>query len=114
LGRVTGTVNLDGQPLPEANVEFQPVDPNGSPSFGFTDHDGEYELGYSLDRKGAVLGKHLVRIYTFRDETSREGVPVEVPERLPPRYHEESQTHREVRRGNQRIDFQLTSDPDAA
>jgi hypothetical protein len=113
LGRVTGTVKLDGKPLPEANVEFQPVDPNGSPSFGFTDRDGEYELGYSLDRKGAVLGKHLVRIYTYRYKTSPEGVPVEVPERLPPPYHEESQMYREVKRGSQRIDFQLTSDPDA-
>ena len=29
---VTGTVTLDGQPLSRALVEFQPVDPLGSPS----------------------------------------------------------------------------------
>ena len=41
-GVVTGKVTLNGDPLPNADVEFQPEE--GSPSYGMTDEKGRYDL----------------------------------------------------------------------
>lgn len=42
---VSGTVSLDGSPLPGATVSFIPVDSNaGSDAGGVTDQSGKYEL----------------------------------------------------------------------
>ena len=38
LGTVSGRVTLDGQPLAETTVEFQPA--SGSPAYGVTDAEG--------------------------------------------------------------------------
>lgn len=104
---VTGTVTLDGQPLAGALVEFQPYDPQGSPSYGSTDDKGKYELAFSHTRKGAWVGEHLVRIST-RNENER------VPEKLPPRYHAESDVKRQVKADEDNVlDFniELTATP---
>lgn len=87
---VTGTITLEGAPLADALVEFQPFDPQGSPSYGSTDASGKYELAFSHTRKGAWVGEHLVRIST-RNENER------IPEKLPPRFHAESDLKRQVR-----------------
>ena len=109
LGLVEGVVTLDGQPLPDANLEFQPL--GGSPSYARTDKDGHYEMQYSPERAGTTVGKHLVRIYTFRGETTKEGRPLTIPETLPEKYHEASEMFREVTAGRQEIDFKLFSSP---
>ena len=112
LGRVTGTATLDGKPLPNATVEFQPG-PGGSPSYGTTDENGRYELSYSVGRPGAMVGKHVVRISTFRqDAPDDEGLRpvIEYPELLPPRYNEESELTAEVKPGrNEGVNFNLKS-----
>jgi hypothetical protein len=110
LGKVSGTVTLDGKPLPDARIEFQPG-PEGSPSEARTDENGHYELMYGPDKPGAIVGEHLVRISTARmelaDELGRE--MISHPELLPPRYNQESELKREVVAGSQTIDFELTS-----
>ncbi len=64
LGPVTGTVKLDGKPLANAQVEFQPQ--NGRPSVAKTNEDGEYELIYNTrtGAKGTKIGINLVTIST--------------------------------------------------
>ena len=109
LGRVEGVVTLDGQPLPKANLEFQPE--GGSPSYARTDNDGHYEMKYSSERDGVTLGNHKVKIYTFRVETTPEGRPVRIPETLPERYHKASDLVREVKAGWQEFNFELSSSP---
>ncbi|MFW6172061.1 MAG: carboxypeptidase-like regulatory domain-containing protein, partial [Planctomycetota bacterium] len=63
-GYVEGTVTMDGEPLPDAVVTFQPED-TGRPSYGKTDENGHYELQYTSDKKGALVGMHRVTISTF-------------------------------------------------
>lgn len=68
---VAGRVTLDGQPLADAQVIFQPIagsDKNVEPgpgSFGSTDADGRYTLE-TVDppEPGAVVGSHRVTITT--------------------------------------------------
>ena len=101
FGEVTGKVTLDGEPLVGATVEFSPD--GGSPAYGMTNEVGEYKLLWSADQSGAQLGQHRVRIRTFNEAKRHK------PERLPERYHKKSELTAQVKRGNQRFDFELTS-----
>lgn len=67
---VTGTVTLDGKPVPSAIVTFNPDFPGGSNSLAKTDANGKYRLEFSQDRKGALVGKHLVEITTKKMSAS--------------------------------------------
>lgn len=60
---VEGTVTLDSQPIPDAEVIFRPED--GRPSAATTDSEGHYVLYYLPDRAGALPGKHRVVISTY-------------------------------------------------
>jgi hypothetical protein len=104
LGRVTGTVTLDGTALPNARVQFSPVAQDGGrDSVGFTDAEGRYELVYIRDVRGASVGEHVVRITTANAE---EGIE----ERLPDCYHAETVLKETIDRGSNQIDFPLASD----
>jgi hypothetical protein len=82
LGRVTGVVTLNDQPLPGAMVTFIPlVDPKKNSkaeqtgnSVGMTDQQGKFSLQYSAETLGAVVGKHYVKI-TATDQAGHELVP---------------------------------------
>ena len=103
---VTGTVTLDGQPLASAEVTFQPQD--GRPSTGLTDQQGRYELVYSRDSKGAMIGSHTVRITT--PTVDDDGNPLPDASPLPAKYNIESTLTAQVAAGSNTIDFPLTSD----
>lgn len=65
---VSGRVTMDGRPLAEARITFQPAgdwqNPYPGPgSYGVTDSDGKYSLQLiDSGRPGAVVGKHRVTI----------------------------------------------------
>ena len=64
LGFVAGTVKLDGKPVPGALVTFISKEADGSSSYGKTDANGKYQLEFSTDRFGVMLGNHDVVITT--------------------------------------------------
>jgi hypothetical protein len=97
LGTVHGTVMRDGRPLAGAMVLFEPVEP-GRGSIGVTGDDGGFELHYLRKDKGAKVGMHVVRITTGRQGNA-----------IPARYNTQSMLKEEVKRGDNRIDFRLTS-----
>ena len=104
LGEVEGTVLLDGQPLANAIVEFQPEGPlgKGRPSVGETGPDGKYKLRFSNNLTGAVAGKHKVMITTF--SPTGDG---KFKERVPPIYNTSTTLIREVQRDPNWHDFDL-------
>jgi len=122
LGTVTGTVTLDGDPLPDATVLFQPE--TGRPSVGITDSDGKYSLKY-IEAEGAKVGKHTVSITTRRgggdvgddpgagvgDGTEEAEAPAgkPVPELVPDKYNIRSELKVEVVAGSNTHDFKLLS-----
>lgn len=61
LGRVTGTVTIDGQPASGVTVNYQSAD-GGRGSSAVTDENGQYDLIYSPTRTGALVGTHNVSI----------------------------------------------------
>ncbi len=66
---VSGTLKYKGKPVTNARIDFVPE--NGRPSSGVTDQNGHYELEYTHESKGAVVGKHKVSV-VLRPSTAAE------------------------------------------
>ena len=87
---VSGVVTLNGKPYGKAAVSFQPIgsteNPNpGRGSAAYTDENGRFVL-MSDDHRGAVAGKHLVRITTRSEAMAGEpglGSPDNAPAKRP-------------------------------
>lgn len=107
LAAVSGTVTLDGDPLPRAEVHFHPMqdDPKvlkqQSSSIGFTDNSGRYTLTYIEGVQGAVPGKHRVQVFAS-DEKGQQLVPTA--------YNARSNLYAQVPpEGSSSINFELKS-----
>jgi hypothetical protein len=107
LATVRGTVTLNGRPLQNALVEFQPTGPHGSPSSGITDAEGRYELMYTFDKPGAIPGEHRVSIRTGGTRLDSTGQEVECKECLPAKYNTQTELQRTVQPGRNTLDFDL-------
>ena len=109
VGEVYGTVTLDGEPLPNAVIEFIPTDGEGRNSFGWTDEEGKYDMQFARDRNGAWIGENKVLISTadVLDERDENGEDRYSPELVPEKYSNEVRT---VEAGTNLIDFFLMSD----
>lgn len=107
LGRVTGTVTMDGAPLPKAQVVFSPE--SGRPSMGITDSEGKYQLFYIRDTQGAVPGTHRVEITTLREPVSDTEDITPVKEPIPAKYNAKTTLTVQVEPGDNTLDFPLES-----
>lgn len=117
---VSGTVYMDGQPLANVDVAFQPIgskeNPNpGRGSTGRTDEHGHFTLMIDGEIDGAVVARHRVCISSvqkteFNPETgSPDGERVE-REIIPPEYNFQSTLEFEVTKdGTDKADFHLES-----
>ena len=54
--RVNGTVTYQGKPVANLLVTFMPT--QGRPSHATTDANGHFDLQYTGEEKGAVVGRH--------------------------------------------------------
>lgn len=103
LAPVTGVVTLDGEPLADAVVNFQPMASSkdgkvGAGSNARTDEQGRFVLNTIDDHPGAVVAKHRVRIYSYSPESPRVDDTDSGPpkERVPQRYNYRSKLTFEV------------------
>ena len=115
--QVSGTVTLDGKPLANAHVVFQPVATGakvnvGAGSYGITDSSGSFTLRLvTTDQPGAVVGTHRVEI-NLRNETDDDRDPKlrPTPKVLPSKYNRESALQFNVEPGGSTAaNFELTS-----
>lgn len=119
---VTGTVTLDGQPLPNATVYFTPLDGSGNEAVGTTDSNGVYRLQTLLGKvdAGTTPGKYSVKFSCYEEfetgktYTNDEGKEIpETDERsIIPQKYESAQTsgfEAEVVKGANTFDFDLQS-----
>ncbi|MFN3148866.1 carboxypeptidase regulatory-like domain-containing protein [Bremerella sp.] len=104
LATVTGTVTLDGEPLKDATLHFQPT--SGRPSYGKTDESGKYNMGYSLERQGVALGEHKVIIRSVVEDKYGKTLRQEM---LPRKYHDQTTLSALVEDKANVIDFDLES-----
>ena len=113
LADVSGTVTMDGEPLPNALVIFE--SPNMQFSSGETDSNGRYSLMLDWQQKGVTAGPKTVRIKTGASGNDDSGRPKTL-ETVPKRYNVDSELKVEVASGggSQTFDFDLTSEGDVA
>ena len=104
--KVTGTVTLDGKPVPSAEITFAPED-GSRLSQAMTDAEGKYELRFSASTIGAVVGTHKVTIRTGPSEKSDD--PNAPKETIPSKYNTESQLKETLKSGKNVVNFDLTS-----
>ncbi len=112
---------MDGKPLPNVSVTFQPIAPaeaktkeTGGGSFGKTDAEGNFtlELVASGDA-GAVVGKHRVSIVTPEPEAAQADDANTFQDPIPARYNTDSTLTFEVPAdGTEEANFSLTSEKD--
>lgn len=117
LADVSGRVTLDGQPLAGGVVSFQPrAAGNAAPGPGSTgrlDAEGRYRLTAIDGSPGAVVGTHLVRIYSRSPESAptSDSDTAGSRERVPARYNYESGLSFTVEpNGSTQADFDLASE----
>ncbi|UUO04657.1 Ig-like domain-containing protein [Blastopirellula sp. J2-11] len=103
LGEVKGLVKLDGSPLPNAQVQFQPT--QGRPSYGLTDANGVFELQYTGTAAGALIGSHRVLVSTAISQENGQTAP----ELVPAKYNSKSDLQKEVQPGVNEYEFDLVS-----
>lgn len=111
LGIVTGTITLSDKPLEGAAVEFHPLFPEGKVAYASakTDANGFFEMQYSVERKGVLVGAHQVHISTQDWEKQPDGSNKVIPERVPKWYFgPDSILEFDVQEGENTADFDLT------
>ena len=120
LASVSGVVTLYGEPLANATVSFSPHGEEGKEivgpgSVGTTDETGHYQLRTFKDESGAVVGRHTVRISTykskFKDIKNSDAVEVVSIEHVPWHYNRFTKLTFEVPSGGtDEADFVLTAE----
>lgn len=113
---VSGRVSLDGKPLPNINVRFQPiavgenVNP-GPQSAGRTDTEGRYTLTVTdvPPKAGAVVGKHRVFFSPVIPTSARDDEIIRVEDPIPAKYREKPLEFEVPAGGTDKADFDLTS-----
>lgn len=119
LASVSGTVTLDGQPLPNAYVVFEADDKTFS--FGSTDANGQYTLQFNSQRAGTTPGSKVVRITSNGaagevyeqdpDGVTEEGTSSASAEKIPAKYNTKSELKATIESGSNTFDFELKTAP---
>lgn len=126
---VSGTVLVDGKPMANLAVVFQPIGSKanenpGRGSYGTTDSNGKYTL-FVDGASGAVVGKHKVAIFTNlskdqltstpADTGSTDGEEPASAEIIPPKYNDMTELTFDVPPGGtDKADFKVESIPKPA
>ncbi len=113
---VSGTITLDGKPLADARVGFEPKRSGkelaaGPGSYATTDRQGRFVLESLDDRNGAVVGTHRVWIRTIKTKEGPNGeIETVVEEQVPARYNSQTELTFDVpAEGTEAANFALTS-----
>ena len=119
IAPVSGVVTLNGKPVADVAVTFQPVatagnNAPGPAAFGVTGADGRYTAKLvGEEAKGATVGKNQVRFsaHAVPVDFSEEGLKKTKPSvKIPSHYWVDSKIEFDVpAKGTTSADFQLTS-----
>ena len=122
LAEVTGTVRLNGMPLANVMVEFNPDAATGARSTGTTDENGRYTLVCDDQRPGAIVGPHRVVLHDLAvyggkflgrklEQVGTKDNSILKPSRIPRHYESTAHTplKKEVKPEPQILDLEVTS-----
>ena len=110
LATVSGKVTLDGAPVADATITFSPK-ATGSSAVTRTDAQGSYSLRQTKALEGAAPGQYSVKISTYQMANPDAEPPLPaIPEKIPLKYNFQSELVKEIKAGDNTIDFELKSD----
>ncbi|WP_166828455.1 Ig-like domain-containing protein [Thalassoroseus pseudoceratinae] len=99
---VSGLLKVNGQPVADVQVTFQPD--SGPMSVGVTDEEGKFELLLNADTMGAVAGQHTVSF-------SKRGGPAGTDELIPPQFGTHSQLKETVSAdGENEFEYEISAE----
>ncbi len=109
LYEVTGVITLNGQPLGNAKVVFEPEEVREQArrraSSATTNADGSYRLYYNPKAAGATSGKHTVTIFKLPGDSAEASDELSIPAK----YNEKTELTADVTEGDNTINFDLKS-----
>lgn len=97
LGRVSGKITMDGQPLEGVIINFRPD--MGRTSTAETDATGYYDLEYEYQVKGAKIGPATPSFVWPTGAEGKKGIPSQ--------YSDKSDIKFEVKSGSNTFDFDI-------
>lgn len=100
LGRVQGTVTLDGKPIPNAAVGFYPLS-GGRQALAIIDQEGHYELTFVDGVEGAKTGVNEVTVFWPDGSTPTAKIPA--------KYNSKTELEFDVKPGKNKYDIALES-----
>ena len=108
-GTVSGTVTVDGKPVPHGSISFYPDKDAGvkGPMAGATIKDGKYT---TASGKGPVVGSNIVRVYAYTEDLQTATDPESVESLLDEQFNANSQKKVTITAGSQTLDFNLPDD----
>jgi len=101
--KVSGQVTMEGSPLADVLVAFEPIEPGGRGAWGITDAGGQYTLRFDSQRMGINSGEYTVSITNAGASDAAEVHKSTIPNR----YNTETTLTQNVTEGNNTIDFNL-------
>lgn len=108
LAQVTGIVTMNGTPLSNAKIIFEPQQASDKArrraSSATTKSDGSYTLEYNSDASGATPGSHKVLILKMPDNPDDAGMQL-----VPAKYNDKTELTAEVKTGENSFNFDLKS-----
>jgi hypothetical protein len=106
---VSGTITLDGDPLADAYVTFEPVEGTLElVSTGITDEAGRYTLACG-EQPGALPGMHRIQLTTVAPGSHTDELSVLPRDKIPPHYQDGSLTYEVPAEGTDAADFPLVT-----
>jgi hypothetical protein len=109
---VSGSVTVDGEPVKEGSISFEPAPGNKGPQAGAIIKDGKYHIPAA---SGPAPGKNVVKLLAFRETERQVQDPTGKPGALtrqrvplfPEEYNSQSTLFREVQPGSNTFDFHV-------
>jgi hypothetical protein len=114
IAPVSGAVTLNGKPLTEARIGFEPMATGdsmaaGSGSYATTDEQGNFQLSTVHGKTGAVIGRHRVWIRTIKLDANGKMISKEI---LPREYNDDTTLTFEVPAdGTDQANFTIAAKP---
>jgi hypothetical protein len=114
IAPVSGAITLNGRPLVDARIGFEPMAINGSlaggsGSYGTTDSQGTFQLATVTGRRGAIVGRHRVWIRTIKLNANGKVISQET---LPREYNDDTTLSFDVSAGGtDQANFAIAAKP---
>jgi hypothetical protein len=113
--KVTGIVTLDGQPLAEATICFNPQHSDGYIGYATTNSEGRYVLQTALGAGGAgtVQGDYVITIKKSKGIGKSDSTAYRIESLLPDIYNDSQKSPLKVtvKKGTNEFNFDLVSKP---